>query len=159
MKLSGTINDDQTTIQTSGSINQPGNGQYLFFEDGVISEVFTSENGLSDGNLLANIPVTVESERARIIRERFQLTSVSEGGKGVSGSAKTLKAPMPGMVKSILVEVGSQVTKSTTIMILEAMKMENSITATADGTIRKIFVEAGNSVEKNAMICEIETGK
>jgi biotin carboxyl carrier protein len=65
---------------------------------------------------------------------------------------------MPGMVKSVLVEVGMPVKKNTTVVILEAMKMENSITAGVEGTVKKILAVAGSSLDKNAVICEIQIG-
>lgn len=155
MKLSGTIADEQTTVESASiTLVDSTGGNYLFSIDGTLQEVFLTENGASDGNMLSNVAVSVESERERIIRERFK---VQQGGRaGKSASGKTVKAPMPGMVKSILVEPGTQVKKNTTIIILEAMKMENSISAGVDGIVKSVLVQTGNSIEKNAPICEIE---
>ena len=58
----------------------------------------------------------------------------------------TVTAPMPGTVLSIGVEKGDKVTKGQTLLILEAMKMENQIMAPADGVIEEINVTQGVSV-------------
>lgn len=60
-----------------------------------------------------------------------------------------LKAPMPGLVLDIKVEVGQEVKKGDPILVLEAMKMENVLKATGDGVIKSIEVKKGQAVEKN----------
>lgn len=71
----------------------------------------------------------------------------------VSGSAKAVKAPLPGVVLSIPVKVGQAVKASDTVLLLEAMKMENAIHAGANGTVKEILVAAGDSVlEGNPLI-------
>ena len=63
-----------------------------------------------------------------------------------------LKAPMPGLVLEIDVEVGQEVAKGDALLILEAMKMENVIKSPTDGTIKSIAVNKGETVEKNQLI-------
>ncbi len=71
----------------------------------------------------------------------------------VAGASKAVKAPLPGVVLSIPVKVGQQVKASDTVLLLEAMKMENAIHAGADGTVKEILVNAGDSVlEGNPLI-------
>lgn len=65
-----------------------------------------------------------------------------------------IKAPMPGMVLNILVKEGDEVKKGDTLLILEAMKMENSLKATADGVIKKIVAVKGTAVEKNQILIQ-----
>ncbi|WP_457576381.1 biotin/lipoyl-containing protein [Desulfomarina sp.] len=57
-----------------------------------------------------------------------------------------ISAPMPGTVISIPVSQGSSVTKGETLLVLEAMKMENDIKAPSDGTVQEIKVSEGASV-------------
>ena len=57
-----------------------------------------------------------------------------------------VKAPMQGTILKLTVEVGSQVKKGQCIAILEAMKLENEIVATADGTVKQILVSKGQNV-------------
>lgn len=71
----------------------------------------------------------------------------------VAGSSKAVKAPLPGVVLSIPVKVGQSVKASDTVLLLEAMKMENAIHAGADGVVKEILVNAGDSVlEGNPLI-------
>ncbi len=65
-----------------------------------------------------------------------------------------VKAPMPGMVLSILVKEGDEVKKGDTLLILEAMKMENSLKAAADGLVKKIVAVKGTAVEKNQVLIQ-----
>jgi len=65
---------------------------------------------------------------------------------------KDIKAPMPGLILDVLVEVGQEVKKGDALMILEAMKMENILKATGEGTVSTIEVEKGQSVEKNSVL-------
>ncbi len=66
-----------------------------------------------------------------------------------------LTAPMPGMVINFLKKVGDSVTEGETVLILEAMKMENALTAPVSGTIKAIHFESGDSVAKNDVLCVI----
>ena len=59
---------------------------------------------------------------------------------------------MPGKILSVKASVGQAVKKGDTIMVLEAMKMENEIPAPADGTIASIDVKEGASVEAGAVL-------
>ncbi len=75
------------------------------------------------------------------------------------GSSKTvnnIKAPMPGLILEINVKVGQEVHEDDTLLILEAMKMENVITSPRTGVIKSIAVEQGNAVDKNQMLIEFE---
>lgn len=65
-----------------------------------------------------------------------------------------VKAPMPGMVLSILVKEGDEVKKGDTLLILEAMKMENSLKAAADGQVKKVVAVKGTAVEKNQVLIQ-----
>lgn len=64
---------------------------------------------------------------------------------GVHGDTH-LKAPMPGRVVALLAEVGSRVEKGNPLMILEAMKMEHTISAPADGVVQEFYFAAGDQV-------------
>ena len=65
---------------------------------------------------------------------------------GAAGSI-TVASPMPGKILAIKANAGQAVKKGEVVMILEAMKMENEITAPEDGTIASINVAVGDSVE------------
>ena len=79
-------------------------------------------------------------------------------GMNNANSAKVndLKAPMPGLVVAIKVNVGDTVKKGDTILILEAMKMENILKAAGEGTVKAIRVSTKQNVEKNQVMIEFE---
>ena len=61
-----------------------------------------------------------------------------------------LTAPMPGRIAAVLVEPGAEVARGTPLIVLEAMKMEHSITAPADGRVERVNFAAGDLVEEGA---------
>ena len=73
-----------------------------------------------------------------------------------TGSGAAVKAPLPGVVLSIPVKVGQAVKASDTVVVLEAMKMENAIHAGVDGTVKEILVAAGDSVLEGNPLITIE---
>ncbi len=66
-----------------------------------------------------------------------------------------IKAPMPGMIVRYAKNVGDAVNQGDTVVILEAMKMENALNALASGTIKAINFKSGDSVAKNDVLCVI----
>lgn len=77
-------------------------------------------------------------------------------GSNLAKKAEQIKAPMPGMVLKVLVSPGQQVNKGDGLLILEAMKMENMIKATAPGTIKAVKVGERAVVEKGVVMIEME---
>ncbi|MEM9885177.1 MAG: biotin/lipoyl-containing protein [Bacteroidota bacterium] len=69
---------------------------------------------------------------------------------------KEIKAPMPGLVLSMVAEVGQRVEQGMTLLILEAMKMENVLKSPGEGTIKTIHVAKGQAVEKGMILIEFE---
>ena len=67
-----------------------------------------------------------------------------------------LVAPMPGKVLDVLVSEGDTVEAGTPLMVLEAMKMEHRIVASADGTVTSIHFAAGDQVAQGAVLLELE---
>lgn len=72
-----------------------------------------------------------------------------------AGAGTPVKAPLPGVVMSINVNVGDTVKADDTVVVLEAMKMENSIHAGRDGVISSIDVKAGDSVLEGTTLVTI----
>lgn len=70
--------------------------------------------------------------------------------------AENLKAPMPGLVVSIDVNVGDTIAKGDNLLVLEAMKMENIIKASTEGKVKAIKIEPGQAVEKNQELIVFE---
>ncbi len=71
-----------------------------------------------------------------------------------SQKIKELKSPMPGLILDVKVEEGSEVKKGDTLLVLEAMKMENILKSPGDGSVKKIVVKKGMAVEKNQVLIQ-----
>ena len=83
--------------------------------------------------------------------------AAAPAAKPAAGGAKSgVKSPLPGVILDIKVNVGDAVKKGQTIIILEAMKMENSINADKDGKIAAINVSKGESVLEGTDLIIIE---
>ena len=67
-----------------------------------------------------------------------------------SGAGTAVVSPLPGVILDVCVKEGDAVKRGQTVMVLEAMKMENAIEATADGTVTAIKVGKGDSVLEGA---------
>ena len=83
----------------------------------------------------------VEDEREKRLRTAM-------GGAAEDQGEFHLKAPMPGLVVSVLVEEGQNVEKGQVMLILESMKMQNELKAPRDGVVGRVRVKAGESVEQ-----------
>ena len=83
---------------------------------------------------------------------------VQETPKTVSaaGPIKDFTAPMPGMIISIAVKVGDQVVPGDEICVLEAMKMQQTITATFSGIVKNVAVQPGDTIPAGQTIVEFE---
>lgn len=73
-----------------------------------------------------------------------------------STGANPVKAPLPGVILSIAAKVGDTVKASDTVLVLEAMKMENAIHAGRDGRVASINVNPGDSVLEGTVLLTIE---
>jgi len=78
------------------------------------------------------------------------------GGAGAGGGSGAVAVPMQGTIVKILVEVGQEVEAGATVCVLEAMKMENNITADKAGTVKEIKVAPGDSVGSGDVVVVIE---
>ena len=82
------------------------------------------------------------------------LDPLARGGEE-AGGGMTL-SPMPGLVKAIFVEPGQEVAAGEPLAILEAMKMEHTLTAARDGRVAEVFAQAGDQVEAGAALIRLE---
>ena len=74
-------------------------------------------------------------------------------------SAKTvnsIKAPMPGIIIDLKIEKGQKVKKGDTLIILEAMKMENAIICPKNTIIKEVYTSVGETVDKNKLLIDFE---
>jgi biotin carboxyl carrier protein len=97
----------------------------------------------ADGGRLVEVAgatylVEVEDHARHAIRTR--------GGAGAGAAGQTIKAPLPGKITHVAVAVGDRVERGQTVVVIEAMKMENEFKAAAAGTVAEVRVEAGQAV-------------
>ncbi len=105
-----------------------------------------------------HLTIEVEGENY-VVAIREELDEVLEKmgfGLVADKHIKEIKAPMPGLVLEISVTEGQEVGEGEKILILSAMKMENSILIHTRATIKKIIVSAGQAVEKGQVLVELE---
>lgn len=88
-------------------------------------------------------------ERARAIRD------LSVAAAAASGPAPVI-APMPGLIVRLHVKVGDQVAAGQPVVVMEAMKMENELRATAAGVVKAIHAVVAKPVEKGTVLVELE---
>ena len=122
----GTIGDEEAAVQVRSILN----GVHLTYQ-GVEApvRVFTER----EANYLALMPVKEKPDMS-----------------------KFLLCPMPGLVVSLAVEEGQDVSAGETLCVIEAMKMENVLKSEVDGTVAKIHAAPGDSLNVDAVILEFE---
>jgi len=149
------LNGDTVTIDGAPadvSFQRVGANELLLLLDGR-SYPFTAEP-LDDGTVRLThaghaLTVRVKTERDLLLEEY----GVEEGA---AAAERELRAPMPGLVLSVLVEAGQEVEEGAGLVVLEAMKMENELRAAATATIAEVHVEAGSPVGKNDLLVSFE---
>ena len=74
----------------------------------------------------------------------------------VSKTVRDIKAPMPGLILEVNAVAGQEVKEGDYLLVLEAMKMENTLIAPRDGIVKAVAVKKGQTVEKNQLLIEME---
>ncbi len=93
--------------------------------------------------------VQVEDERARRLNRGRKLPALPEGELAVL-------APIPGLVVKVLVQDGDPIEEGQSLIILEAMKMENELRSMRNGIVKSVLVAPGQRVEQNAALIILE---
>lgn len=101
------------------------------------------------------VNVNSNSYTIKVSNETDQLIKEMGFTIGPSIKANSIKAPMPGIILSLNVEKNQEVKEGETLLILEAMKMENAISAPKDGIIKSIFIKSGETVDKGELMIEM----
>jgi len=164
MKYITTIGDQQFTVEIIDSQHvifdgipfevdfESVSGQPVFslLVDGKSHEayIYDDEDGwevLLKGTLY---PVSVVDEREHRLRAAF--------GSGPSQTgAYHLKAPMPGLVVSVLVNEGDQIKEGDVLLILESMKMQNELKSPRNGVVSRVITQAGDHVENKQILLSV----
>ena len=88
-------------------------------------------------------------------RGRRRDATAGAGAAGRSAGDDALVSPMQGTIVKIVAADGQQVSAGDTVVVLEAMKMEQPLTAHKDGTVAELAVQVGQTVSAGAVICQL----
>ena len=165
MKFEAELGGDTIPIEVTGE-----DGRYRVAIDGAVSEVDARQAtegiwslligdvshvvDVSDRDGVSVVEVDGETYRIRVEEETRYIIR-TRGGKAHTGG-QVLKAPMPGKVVHIGVEVGQAVKPGDGLVVLEAMKMENEFRATVVGSVKEIRVQVGQPVNPGDTLVVIE---
>lgn len=108
---------------------------------------------LSDGESLPQVAVTPAAQPAPppVSRPAPAVRPATNGG-----AQGLVTAPMPGQIETVLVRPGERVERGQELLVLEAMKMRNSIRAAQPGVVAEIHVEAGQMVQHGEVLARID---
>lgn len=149
-------------VDSAGTITSPATGRTFrcshvdphsvsIVQDGQPLLVsFHGKNGeftaVSDGHAFT---VAVQTEREALLRKYARAASTQK-------QHVQIRAPMPAMVVKVLVGPGQEITVGQSLVVLEAMKMENEIKSHSAGRIKEVYVVAGKPIEKGELLLEFE---
>ena len=117
----------------------------------------TYEVGVEEVGATASAPVVVAPVAAPVAAAPAPAAAsapVQSAPKAAPASGEKVLSPFPGLIKNLLVAEGATVTKDQPILVLEAMKMDNDITAPCDGVV-SFCVAKGANVESDAVLAVI----
>jgi len=135
---------------------KPAEARVTFGADGAVVTVEGVAADVQASTIEADDVVYVMRRGRQTLVRLRDAEAADSGGAEESG---IVRAPMHGKVLALLVESGAKVARGQPVAIVEAMKMEHTLTAPADGVIVDIRVIAGVQVAEGATIAVIETGK
>jgi len=126
--------------------------------DGEEFIVGVEEIGAEESSLTASAPAVQNTAPARKTAPAAKKKSAAKPKKKSSGGggSNVIEAPMPGNIFKVLVAEGDEIEVGQTVMVLEAMKMENDVTASSAGTVKEILVKKGDSVEADQVLLKLE---
>jgi biotin carboxyl carrier protein len=160
-----TVTIDDKTYEVEVSAQRGSAGEYVVTLDGESLRVkvpdFVTPEAV-DWMIVDNRPyellfaTDLHSVQLEGMRHTVQVRDKeTRGVRPISGDGR-IKAPIPGLITRIHVETEQTVEAGQTVLVLEAMKMENEIRASKPGIVRQIHVKPGQTVTLNEALVEIE---
>ncbi len=161
-----TIDEEKNEISLINKVEAKVNGKKIYYElqqlnyqnyllrfNNTIYEISSEKVNSEKFSFLVNgIKINLTARTA--LQERAK--KLIDATKSSSGSMVEVNAPMPGMILKINKRNGDGIKKGESILILEAMKMENDLKSPVTGKINELFVDEGNAVEKGDRLFLIE---
>ena len=129
--------------------------------DGTVQRVaVTQGQSVNQGDLLVEMVADFVAAKAEVTPKPAPAAPAPVAAPAPAPSApagsKTVTAPLPGTITKVTVKVGDTVNAGDTVLLMEAMKMENNITAEFGGTVKAILVETGNQVQSGQALVELD---
>jgi biotin carboxyl carrier protein len=125
-------------------------------KEGVVTVSGTAKTVKLPSNLSAEVDGIAYAIEAKGLEEPKTTKSRKAASAGAAEEAGAITAIMPGLIIKILKNEGDRVEAGETVMILEAMKMQNDLTAKTAGVIRQMNVKQGENVEMRQVLCIVE---
>jgi biotin carboxyl carrier protein len=156
------VNETEFSVENEKVNNVPFEWDLLDYKDGTfhILKDHVSYKAMLlklDENLKSMTLLINGNEYTISVKDKYDILLEKLGMNNLaSAKVNNIKAPMPGLVFDIKVQVGDTIAKGDTVLVLEAMKMENMLKAPGDGVIKNIKVNKGEAVEKNQILVELE---
>lgn len=129
--------------------------------DGTVQRVAVSEGAnVNQGDLLVEMVADFVAAEAPALAPKPapaapKPVAAPAAAPAPAAGANVVTAPLPGTVTKVTVKVGDAVKAGDQVLLMEAMKMENSITAESNGTVKAILVEAGAQVQSGQALVEL----
>jgi biotin carboxyl carrier protein len=136
-------------------VQQLSDTNFHLLSDAIAYNVEVSETDFANRSL--SITINGNNYDIKINDSYDQLVDQMGLLSNTAQKAQNIKAPMPGLIMDILVEVGQEIEEGTPLLVLSAMKMENQILAQGAGAIKSIEVAIGDTVDKGQLIIEMES--
>lgn len=133
--------------------NVSAGGRFSLLLGGISYDVFARRIPKADEKNSQTYEVTLGSQRfeVKVEDERAKLLAGLVKTGTVSGEA-VVSAPMPGLVVGVPFEVGATISQGQTVVVLEAMKMENDLSSPISGIIKEIRVNTGQTVDQGDVL-------
>lgn len=149
-----TVFESNDLLHSDINVSQVGSSAYHALKNNRSYDVEILSNQFTDKNYTVSVngntySINIQTELDKLINQLgFSLNSAKQ--------VNSVKAPMPGLILDILVEVGQEVAENDHLLILEAMKMENNLSSPRAGIIKSINIAKGATVDKGLVLIEFE---
>jgi biotin carboxyl carrier protein len=166
MKYVATLAGQPTVVDVTGS-----DGRYVVTLGAQVYEVDARLTAPGICSLLvggaSHVADVVERDGIRIVdvggetyeilvEEQARWTIRTRGGAAAGAHGQTLTAPLPGKITHVAVRPGDQVRAGDTLVVIEAMKMENEFKAAAPGTVAEVRVQPGQAVNPGDVLVVVQ---
>ncbi|MBR4187126.1 MAG: biotin/lipoyl-binding protein [Bacteroidaceae bacterium] len=128
--------------------------------DGTVQRVaVTQGQSVNQGDVLVEMVADFVAAKAEVTPKPAPVAPAPVAAPAPAAApagAKTVTAPLPGTITKITVKVGDAVNAGDTVLLMEAMKMENNITAEFAGKVKAILVDQGAQVQSGQALVELD---